>query len=135
MLVKRWCEHTTKADIVIGRDIPSPAFARLLAHIMIIEPIDDDRDALVRLAGTAIRARYGAEASGKHLSDLYAPLVLQQHLAQLRCVRSSAEPLILEVTIPREDAVPLVFDKVIFRALARDQAQMWNVVGVFVRNV
>ncbi len=134
LLVTRWREHTTKGDIVIGRNIPSHAFARLLSHIMIVEPINGDTDGRIRLAGTAIRSRYGTEVSGKHLSELYSPAVLQQHLTHLRNARNAGEPLILEATVMRHEASPLVFDKIVLRAFAPDQISMWNIVGVFIRN-
>jgi hypothetical protein len=134
LLIVRWREHAAKGDIVIGRDIPSHAFARLLSHMMIVEPITDVTDGLIRLAGTSVRSRYGCEVSGKHLSDLYSPTALQQHLAHLREVRDAGEPLVLEATVPRNEALPLVFDEIILRALAPDLVSMWNVVGVFVRS-
>ena len=134
LLIARWREHSAKKDITIGKDIPSRAFAKFLSHIMVVEPINNDSDGQVRLAGTALRSRYGTEATGKRLSEMYPPTILPQYLAYLRNARTSGAPLILETTLPQDAAPPVAFEKIILRALAPDQISMWNVVGMFPRN-
>lgn len=134
LLVSRWREHTAKRDIVIGKDIPSRAFAKFLSHIMIVEPIDGDENGVVRLAGTAIRMRYGTETTGRKLSELYSPTVLPQYLAYLRDVRNTGKPLILEATFLQDDASPVAFDKIVLRAFSPDQIKTWNIAGVLLRN-
>lgn len=134
LLLSRWREHTAKRDIIIGKDIPSRAFARHLSHLMIVEPINGEADGSVRLAGTALRLRYGTEVSGKRLSEIYSPAILPQYLSYLRDVRNTGEPLILEATFLRDEALPVAFDKIILRASAPDRTTMCNVVAVFLRN-
>ncbi len=133
-LLSCWCEQATKQDLVIGKDIPSRAFAKFLSHIMIVEPMDSDTNGLIRLAGTALRLRYGTEASGKRLSEFYSSTILPQYLAYLRGVRDTGEPLILEASYLRDDALHFVSDEIVLRALAPDGVSMWNVVAVFLRN-
>ncbi len=59
--------------IVIGRDVPSRAIARLLNSIVIYEPVDDHHDLKVRLAGTALWRRFSRDITGRRMSELFGP--------------------------------------------------------------
>ena len=66
-------EHRPADGIMIGRDVPSRAIARLLNRVIIYEPIDDYRDMKVRLAGVALRRRFDQDVTGLKMSDLFGP--------------------------------------------------------------
>ena len=66
---------------VIGRDIPSRAFAPLLSHILVWQPQDDCRDLTLHLCGEALRLRFGDDAVGKRFSELVAPEVTPYFVA------------------------------------------------------
>lgn len=128
----RWIEQAKDGDLVIGKDIPSRAFARYLANLMIVEPIEEGRDCLIRLAGSLVRRRYGREVSGERLSALFSPAAFKQNLARMQAVRETGAPSVLVGTVPQDDAPPLRFDAIILRAWAPKKDAMWNVVGIFV---
>lgn len=130
----RWRARAQDGDIVIGTDIPSRPFARFLANLMIVEPVEEEKDCRIRLAGSLVRRRYGREVSGQRMSGLFSPHIFERHIADMREVRRTGKPLILAATVPQKDTLPLSFDVVIVRALAPDRQTMWNVVGVFMRS-
>lgn len=124
VLLMRWFEQSAHGDIVVGKDIPSHHFAKLLSHLMILELIDGDTDCHIRLAGTSLRRLFRREVSGERLSELYSASTLEQQLARLREVRRTGEPIILAATMARADAPPF----------AHDEVRWWNVIGIFVRD-
>lgn len=130
-----WRESCQDGDIVIGTDIPSRPFARLLENLMVVEPVEDGRDGLVRVAGTSLRERYGREVSGKRLSTLFSPDVFAQNLARMRAVRETGSPLILTGSVPRQAAPPQRFEAIIIRARAPKTDALWNAVGIFAHQV
>ena len=126
-----WREQTRGRDLIIGKDISSRPVARFLANLMVVEPINDDADCRVRLAGSLVRRRYGREVSGQRLSALFSWDIFERHIADMREVRRTGEPLILLATVPQETSGPRTFDVVILRVLAPDGKSMWNIVGIF----
>jgi hypothetical protein len=127
-----WRGRSTQGNIVIGRDIPSRPFAKYLAHLMVAEPLAD-ADYHIRLAGTLLPRYFGRDVSGERLSDVFQPPLCEQHLAAMRDVRRTGEPVILAGTIASQLLPLRSFEEVIVRAFAPDEVTIWNVVGMFVQ--
>ena len=128
----RWTEQANNGDLVIGKDIPSRAFARYLANLMIVEPVEEGNDCLIRLAGSLVRRRYGREVSGERLSALFSQTAFKQNVVRMQAVRETGSPSVLVGTVRQDDAPPLRFDAIILGAWAPKNDAMWNVVGIFV---
>ena len=115
----------------IGKDIPSRPFARFLGNLMIAEPIDDDTDCRIRLAGSSLRQRYKREVSGRRLSELFSPVIAADNLARLRKVREMGRAFIHTAAVMPDDTPPLHYEVLLLHALAPNEAAMWNVIGIF----
>jgi hypothetical protein len=66
--LKFW-ENRPTDGIIIGRDVPSRAIARLLSHMIVYEPVDEDLR--VRVAGAAIRNRFPRDIADLRMSELF----------------------------------------------------------------
>ena len=126
-----WETYADERDLVIGQDIPSRPFACFLANLMVAEPNADQSDCSIRLAGTSVRQRYGQDVSGKNLSALFSSVIFELTRKRLQIVRETGIPLILGVTVPRQDAPSLHFEVIMLRAYAPDRRAMWNVIATF----
>ncbi|MBB4210122.1 PAS domain-containing protein [Rhodothalassium salexigens DSM 2132] len=80
---------------------------RLLPYISVIELVDDSL-AIVRLAGTALRERYGWETTGRNFYELYDPQVRARTAAVLRQVFDFPYVQVTEMNQHRSDAPDLV---------------------------
>jgi len=76
----------------LGRDVPSRAIADLLKRIIVHEPIEGGRDLKVRLAGSAIRQRFGREITGANLSQLYPTPDLADRLRSVMTAIEEGRP-------------------------------------------
>ena len=116
---------------LIGRDIPARPIARLLKNVRIDEPLPDGSDIRVRLAGTAIKRRFGTDVHGALLSGLFKPADFRHHLAgELEVVRTGA-PLVIDSCLMRGGLVELHTEIVILPILDRDARTPLLVVGFF----
>ena len=126
-----WRTHAHGRDLVIGKDIPSRPFARFLDNFMLAEPIENDTDCRIRLAGSSLRKRYKREVSGERFSKLFSPAIAAENLARLRKVRETGTPSIFSAVIIADGAPTLQYEVLVLRALASDEVTMWNVLGIF----
>jgi hypothetical protein len=129
-LIEFWEAHRSDG-IVIGRDVPSRTIAGLLSHIVIYEPVEAWNDLMVRLAGAAIRFRFGVEITGKKLSDLFGAHDFQDHLMHMRGAVEAKRPLIIESRLNSGAVEKLHSEVVIVPVLARDGVTPWVMVGIF----
>jgi hypothetical protein len=132
-LVTIW-ENRPPDGLVVGRDIPSRAIARVLSHILLWEPIEDGVDLVLRLCGEGMRLRFGADAVGKRFSELIAPEVVpffrdlgKRMLDEERCAS-------FDIRLKRRVAVDgrneLHFELVIFPVWSPDRKARWFLNGI-----
>jgi PAS domain len=76
-------ESRPSDGIIVGRDLPSRAIAGLLNRIIVHEPINDNSDLKVRVAGVAIRRRFGSDITGMTLSQLFPTPDFPERLASV----------------------------------------------------
>lgn len=65
-----WEQHAAQG-LRIGRDIPSHAVAHWLSHMSVNEPIPGGCDFKIRLAGEAVKVRFGRDVTGERLTRLF----------------------------------------------------------------
>jgi hypothetical protein len=116
---------------VVGRDIPARVIATLLAHIIVSEPVKDGTDMRIRLAGTALRRRFGEEIAGRFISELFDAEDFRHHLAAGHEVLRSGRPQIIESRLTRGAVEELHSEAVLLPARSADLAYDWIVTGVF----
>lgn len=132
ILLDYWRHCVGKSgDFVIGRDIPSRVIASLLRSIIVTEPVAGGGDFRMRLAGTAIRRRFGDDIGGQMLSDLFPPEDFQHHLAGNNEVLRTGKPLILDSRLTRGNVDELHSEVVLLPVKSGDGAQDWILVGIF----
>ncbi len=83
--------------LMIGRDVPSRAIARLLSHVIVYAPNEDGSDAVVHLAGSGLRMRFGRDVTGLKLSQIFVPEDFRVRLEALHDVITRGEPRLAEI--------------------------------------
>ena len=127
-----WRYKSYMRELVVGKDLPSPSFVRFLANLMTVEPTDDDTDGCIRVAGSALRYRYGRDVTNARFSQLHTAPGAADNLMRLREVRRTGTPIVYRATVIRARAPALRYETVLLRILAPDECTYWNVVGIFI---
>lgn len=70
-------------------DIPSPDMYPFMADLCLLEPIDEGADWSMRLVGTGVCRRYGVDATGYRVSQLYPADNAAQQIAGYRLTAQS----------------------------------------------
>ena len=120
--------------IVMGRDIPSRAVARLLSGILISEPIDGRSDFRVRLAGASLRKRFGRDVKGLKLSEMFSPAEFQDHLKTGLMAIESCKPFVIDSRLIAGTVEQMHLEVVQFPVIAPDRKSKWLLVGLFYLN-
>jgi hypothetical protein len=129
--LRAWREVSATRELVTGKDIPSHLFVRFLSNLMTVEPIEGDTDGRIRVAGSALRNRYGRDVTGARFSQLHTSPGAADNLMRLREVRRTGTPIVFGATIIRARAPALCYETLLLRILAPDEHTYWNVVGIF----
>jgi hypothetical protein len=121
--------------LIIGRDIPSRKIARHLAHVLIWEPLPDNEDARLNLAGEALRLRFGGNAIGHRFSELVDPAIVPFFLKEMHKLLAADECVCFDVRQQRPDLgdgiVDLHFELVIFPVWSPGRKARWILNGVY----
>ncbi len=133
VLVALW-ENRPPDGLVVGRDIPSRAIARVLSHILLWEPVDDCADCILRLCGEGMRLRFGAGAVGKRFSELIAPEVVPFFLDIGKRMLEEERCAAFDIRLKRKVAIDgrneLHFELVIFPVWSSDRKSRWFLNGI-----
>lgn len=130
-LIEAWRNKQADGGFVMGRDIPSRTLAGLLHSIMVTEPVNDYSDFKIRLAGTALRRRWGREITGLHFSDLFSEETLKTQVEETRRVLETGEPAMMDVKEIEAGVTRFHREAVVLRILAPDKFTHWIMAGVF----
>lgn len=130
-LIETWRTRQADGGFVMGRDIPSRPLATLLHSIMVTEPINDRTDFKIRLAGTALRRRWGCEITGMQFSQLFSPETLATQLRETNQVLDSGQPALMDVKEIEAGVVRFHREAIVLRILAPDKVTPWIMAGVF----
>lgn len=130
-LIEAWRAREGNGGFIMGRDIPSRSLAPLLHSIMVTEPINDRTDYKIRLAGTALRRRWGCEITGLNFSQLFSPETLAKQLQETNQVLETGLPALMDVKEIEAGVVRFHREAIVLRILAPDKVTPWIMAGVF----
>ena len=120
--------------IVIGRDVPSRAIASLLSHVIIHEPINGGSDLKVRVAGTAVRRRFGRDITGEIMSNLFPATTFPDRLKSVLTAIETGAPQFADCHLGNGSLEILHSELVILPIFAPDRATKWAMTIVFFFN-
>ncbi len=130
-LLEVWAARQAQGAFVIGRDVPSRDLARVMSGLVLYQPILNG-DFRVRLAGVALRRRFGRDVTGDKLSEMLNAPQFAERSRRFRQLLESGKPLVLEVRLCGEDGRTLqCFELVALRVLAPDGRTPWVMSGMF----
>jgi hypothetical protein len=129
-LLAVWRAREEAGGMAVGRDVPSRAIAAQLHSIMVTEPMADG-DFRIRIAGSALRRRYGHEVTALRLSDLFERPYDEPHRKYTRAVLETGAPCFLDVKEYELGQIRTHSEIVVLRVLAPDRAKHWSLVGIF----
>jgi hypothetical protein len=132
-LLSFW-EARPRDGIVLGRDVPSRAIARLLGSIMVWEPVEQGQDMKVRLAGDALHRRFPGDLRGRRMSELFMPVNFRGHLQNAHHVIAGGQPLILDSRMYYGNIEKLHVEVVLLPVAAHDRSGNWLMAGSFYFN-
>jgi len=124
-------EARPKDGIVMGRDVPSRAIARLLSRIAVWEPVDEGRNMRIRLAGEAMHRQFQGDLRGRLMSELFPPENFADHLGNARRVLETGLPLILDARVSYGNIEKLHTEVVLLPVVAPDRNGFWVLAGGF----
>jgi hypothetical protein len=130
LLLENWHARAAQGSFVVGRDVPSRALAKVLSGLVLYEPLHTG-DFRVRLAGHALRRRFGRDVTGENLSRLLDENLFVRHATQMRALLQTGEPFVVEVRVMEEARLRLCYEQVALRVLASDGKTPWVLSGIF----
>jgi hypothetical protein len=130
LLLETWHAREAQGRFVVGRDVPSRALAKILSSLVLYEPLYTG-DFRVRLAGHALRRRFGRDVAGETLSRLMDQTQFARHAGRMRGLLETGRPLVAEVRIEEEGRLRLCYELVVLRVLAPDGRTPWVLSGMF----
>ena len=111
--------------IIIGRDVPSRAIASLLSHVIVHEPINGGSDLKVRVAGTAVRRRFGRDITGENMSKLFPALTFPDRLKSVLTAIETGAPQFADCHLSNGSFEILHSELEILPVFARDRISKW----------
>lgn len=117
--------------IVIGRDVPSRAVARLLSGIVVYRPVNGGRDLLVHLAGDSIRLRFNADITGRLYSQMFTPAEFPIRFHTIMEALEYDEPRMASVSHSNGTLEILRLELLILPAWSPDRSERWPLVFCF----
>lgn len=130
LLLEAWRVRQAEGHFVVGRDVPSRGLAKVLSGLALYEPLYSG-DFRVRLAGHALRRRFGRDVTGETLSRLLDAAQFSRHCAQMHTLLETGEPLVVEVRQYEEHYLRLCYEWVALRVFAPDGRTPWVLSGTF----
>jgi hypothetical protein len=127
----RFWARRPQDGLMIGRDVPSRAIARLLSHIAIYAPLADGSDAVVHLAGSGLRMRFGRDITGLMMSQVFLPEDFQVRLAAIKDVIKCGEPRLAEIVHRTGGLEILRLELLTLPVLAPNGKDRWALAFVF----
>ena len=129
-LLEVWRAAEAAGRFVVGRDVPSRSLARVLSGLALYEPLYTG-DFRVRLAGHALRRRFGRDVTGETLSRLMDAAQFSRHAAQMHGLLETGTPLVVEVRLHKDGRLRLCYELVALRVFAPDGRTPWVLSGIF----
>ncbi|HJW40442.1 MAG TPA: PAS domain-containing protein [Rhizomicrobium sp.] len=130
-LYDEWRRYASTGGFMVGMHVPSRALGRVLPALSLYDPVDGGRDFHVRLAGTALRRRFGRDITGSKLSDVFSGKRFDCYAGRMRRVLKDGEPFFLELRIEHLGLPRLRFEWLGLQVFSPDCRQPWIMTGHF----
>jgi hypothetical protein len=129
-LLEIWTAREAEGRFTVGVDVPSRGLARLLSGLALLQPILHG-DFRVRLAGLAMRRRFGRDVTGEKLSELLGDDQFAEHSERLHALLANGRPLLLETRLNEGGRLRLCYEMLVLRVFAADGMTPWAMSGIF----
>jgi hypothetical protein len=129
-LLDIWQAREAEGRFTVGRDVPSRNLARLLSGLALFQPILHG-DFRVRLAGLALRRRFGRDVTGEKLSEILTDGQFAEYSERLRALLDNGGPLLLETRLNEGGRLRLCYEMLMLRVFAADGVTPWAMSGIF----
>lgn len=127
----RFWNSRPQDGIVVGRDIPSRAVAKLLSRLIVYQPIVGEADFKVHLAGTSIRRRFGRDITGERMSEVFVPEEFPVRYETLVDGLKNDEPRMASI-VHRAGSVDILrLELLMLPAWSSDHSERWPLVICF----
>jgi hypothetical protein len=130
-LYGEWRKHASAGGFMVGIHIPSRKLGRVLPAISLYEPRDGGRDFHVRLAGTALRLRFGRDITGLNLSEVFKGRSFDDYAGRMRRVLTDGEPFMLDLRTAHDGLTQLRFEWLGLQVFSPDCRHPWIMTGHF----
>jgi hypothetical protein len=127
----RFWARRPQDGIRIGRDVPARAIARLLSHVIVYAPFADGSNAVVHLAGSGLRMRFGRDITGLKLSQVFIPEDFKVRLEALNDVMARGEPRLAEIIHRTGDIEVLRMELLTLPVIAPNGKDRWVLAFAF----
>ena len=126
-----WHKHASTGGFMVGIHIPSRKLGRVLPALSLYDPIDRGRDFRVRLAGTALRRRFGRDITGLKLSDVFRGKSFDYYAGRMRRVLTDGEPFMLDLRTMHDGVTQMRFEWLGVQVFSPDCRHPWIMTGHF----
>jgi hypothetical protein len=106
----------------------------LLSHVIVQEPINGGNDLKVRVAGTAVRRRFGRDITGDIMSNLFQAPTFPARLKSVLTAIETGAPQFADCQLSNGSLEILHSELVILPILAPDRVSKWAMTVVFFLN-
>ena len=131
LLLETWNKRVADGGFVIGRDLPSRALGSVLRNLAVFEPVDNESDFHVRIAGTGMLRRFGRDITGMRLSELFPAQLFVRRKAMILGAIHSGKPVMGDIELGQGNHQPLRFEILVLPVLAPDRVTPWALAGIF----
>jgi hypothetical protein len=130
-LLDEWRKQAATGGFMVGIHIPSRKLARVLPAISLYDPIENGRDFRVRLAGTALRRRFGRDITGAKFSEVFSGKSFDYYAGRMRKVLADGEPFVLDLKTMSDGLTRLHFEWLGVQVFSPDCRHPWVMTGHF----
>jgi hypothetical protein len=130
-LLRYWQDCAAKGGLRLGRDLPAAPIARLMSKLHVFEPLAQNADFRIRLAGTGLIRRFGSDVSGRALSELYSGPVFEDYRSNLAATIESGTPMVIDSRVSQGPNELFHMEYMFVPVLSHDGTQTWVLNGAF----
>jgi hypothetical protein len=130
-LLNDWKKADANGGFVVGRDVPSRALATILRDLILFEPVPDNLNFRVRLAGTVCIGHYGMDITGKLMSELFDAPTFEFNVRSGWKVIQTAKPSLFAAELTRLGIVLHHYEIALLPVWSPDRSNRWLLCGVF----
>jgi len=128
-LLAHWRHCRQSGGFIMSRDVPSKAIARLMKHLVVLEPVGDDFT--YRLTGMVLTERLGRDVRGMLVSDVFDQKPAKSLIDAARRVIDTDAPVFQRIRVRGLLAEIRRPELVLLPVGLPDGPGTWVLVGVF----